>query len=262
MLALLGMEAHEIKGEKRPKAKGAPRPREQSESERLLSIRRAANKAALNRLNSVEPTAAIVARIEEREAREAKEPPREYSLLEWRPIEYVLFLRTNTCQHCGHSATTLDRTEVFLRMRRRKPDPANARLLMPVKFIALPALPRRVESLPSSSLFCAECAKDFSCSIPTPSDIQLLDQALIVSLPDSVQTQLSAMLPISPLKSPDSLSPSTKPTESAGSPPSPPYSPAAVLTSSPAGSGSTSDGSAIPVTAPDLSSLTEEQQTA
>lgn len=206
MLEALGMTQSEIKGEKQ--AKPAKPRHEKTQAEIDLETRKRANRAALARLSSSEPTEAILKRIEEREAREAKEPPREYSLLEWRPIEYVLYLRKNTCQHCGLLEQSLDRTEVFLRMRRRKADPSNARLMMPVKFIALASIPCKIEVVHSTSLFCTFCAKDFECQPNLQAyDVQLWDPALIVSLPEAVQKELAKYSPSQSGEKPMSSSP-------------------------------------------------------
>lgn len=76
---------------------------------------------------------------------------------------YVLFKRHQVCRNCHRTYDLQDSSQLFLRQRTSRKDPANTKIYTPVRSITQKELPRIVEVLVSSSPVCLACFSEAPC---------------------------------------------------------------------------------------------------
>lgn len=76
---------------------------------------------------------------------------------------YVLFKRHQVCRNCHRTYDLQDSSQLFLRQRASRKDPANTKIYTPVRSITHKELPRIVEVLVSSSPVCLACFSEAPC---------------------------------------------------------------------------------------------------
>lgn len=76
---------------------------------------------------------------------------------------YVLFKRHQVCRNCHRTYDLQDSSQLFLRQRPSRKDPANTKIYTPVRSITHKELPRVVEVLVSSSPVCLACFSEAPC---------------------------------------------------------------------------------------------------